>query len=394
MSKTRSAGFVAVLVGLTLPWGAAQAADGVEAQQQSAAQTSEQKKQDGKKQDGKRSGDRAAKTKPGELRKADVVKHGWWWTANEPPPETGLLAAPQPPTPTTPNGTLAVGALGGDPERLSAIEVRLKAKPGSTVRSFEMVLRESAQPGANVNAEGAKILACPVTELFWADGTAAAWKDRPEYDCEAASAKGERLASGVWRFDLGDIAQAWLAEGNSDSRSVVLVEDVEAPEAFQVAFEGQKLDGIGLALKASPPAPLPDPDTSGSSGGGTSGSTGSGVSGGGGGSGGGLGSTGGSFGGGEPSLVGGPDPQPASEPQAAEPAAEKEVGLLPVAGTPAWYSGIPRTGLLLVPFALGLAYLIMLALGPDGRPVPATGRHGVSRALDRLRQSRVGGVAR
>ena len=37
--------------------------------------------------------------------------------------------------------------------------------------------------------------------------------------------------------------------------------------------------------------------------------------------------------------------------------------------------------------ALGLAYLIMLALGPDGRPVPATGRHGVSRALDRLRQA-------
>lgn len=388
MSKTRSAGFVAVLLGLALPWGGvAEAADRAGAKQsseQSAKQSEKKQKQ-------------AAKPKPGDHRKASVIKHGWWWTANEPPPETGLLAAPQPPTPTTPKGTLAVGALGGDPERISAVEVKLKAKPGSDVRSFDMVLRESAEPGANVNAEGAKILACPVVELFWADGTAAAWKDRPEYDCEAASAEGKRDDKGLWHFDLTDIAATWLAEDNADSRSVVLVEAVDAPEGFQVAFEGQKLEGIGLALKASPPAPLPDPDDSG---GGTSGSTGTGVSSGvasggsSGGSAGGLGSSGSSLGGGEPSLIGGPDPKAGGQPQAAPPVAEKEVGLIPMAGTPAWYSGIPRVGMLLVPFALGLAYLIMLALGPDGRPLPVTGRHGVSRALDRLRQVRLGGVTR
>lgn len=403
MSKTWSAGFVAVVVGLTLPWGGvAEAAERTGAEQsaekagkaESKAESKADTKADKK---AEKSRKRAMKTEPGEERKASVVKHGWWWTANEPPPETGLLAAPQPPTPTTPNGTLAVGALGGDPERIAAIEVALKAKPGSEVRSFDMVLRESAQPGANVNAEGATILACPVVELFWADGNAAAWKDRPEYDCEIASAKGTRDETGLWHFDLSDIAATWLAEDNADSRSVVLVEGVDAPEGFQVAFDGRKLEGIGLALKATPPTALPDPDDSGTT---TSGSTGSGVSSGGS-SGGSSGSSGGfgssdsgSLGGGEPSLIGGPDPQAGGEPQAAPPAAEEQVGMIPVAGTPAWYSGIPRTGLLLVPFALGLAYLIMLALGPDGRPLPATGRHGVSRALDRLRQVRPGGVAR
>lgn len=397
MTKTWSAGFVAVLLGLTLPWGgaaeAAHRADAKQSTKQSEAKAEHKLDQ----KSGHKSGHKSAKTKPGEQRKASVVKHGWWWSVNEPPPETGLLAAPQPPTPTTPKGALAVGALGGDPERLSAVEVQLKAKPGSTVRSFEMVLRESADPGANVNAEAAKILACPVVELFWADGAAAAWKDRPEYDCEVASAPGVRDAKGLWRFDLTDIAATWLEEDNADSRSVVLVEDVAAPEGFQVAFDGPKLEGIGLALKAVPPATLPDPDTSDD--GGTSGSTGSGAGTGGGSgsglsSGGGGGSLGGSLGGGEPSLIGGPDPQSAGQPQASAPVAESEVGMVPVAGAPAWYSGIPRTGMLLVPVALGLAYLIMLALGPDGRPAPATGRHGVSRALDRLRQVRPDGVAR
>jgi hypothetical protein len=53
-----------------------------------------------------------------------------------------------------------------------------------------------------------------------------------------------------------------------------------------------------------------------------------------------------------------------------------------------WYGGLPKATFLLVPFALGLAYLAMLALGPDAQPTTtSTSRHGVSRALDRLRQA-------
>lgn len=361
MSTTWRAGFIALLFGLALPLATAGSAEA--AGKQTPA--------------------------PGDKKRAQVVKAGWWWVANEPPPETGLFAAPQAPTPTTPKGSIPVGAVAGDPEKVSAIEVRLKAETGATVKSFEMVLRESDEPGANTNAEAARILACPVTELFWADGSAAAWKDQPSYDCKEASAAGKRTKKGLWRFDLTDIAAGWLTEGNTNSHSVVLVEDVEAPESFQVALDGPKDKGVGLELKALPPAEpdedddaLPDSGTSGSSS-----SSGTSSTGGGGGSAPSLGSGGGGD-------IGGAAPVPMDDgaaPQAsgAEPAAP-EAGTLeaaPMAANPAWHTGIPRPAFLMAPLALGLAYLIMLALGPDGRPAPATGRHGVSRALDRLREA-------
>ena len=112
-----------------------------------------------------------------------------------------------------------------------------------------MVLRESDEPGANTHADAARLLACPVTELFWADGSGAAWKDQPTYDCKTASAEGKRSKKGLWRFDLTAIAAGWLEEGNTDSRSVVLVEDVEAPESFQLALEGPKDEGVRAAAE-------------------------------------------------------------------------------------------------------------------------------------------------
>lgn len=346
--------------------------------------------------DRRQEGDRKQPTPaPGDTIKAKVVKTGWWWLANEPPPETGVLAPPQPPTPTTPKGSIPVGAAAGDPERISAIEVRLKAEPGSSVTSFEMVLRETSEPGANANAEQAAVVACPVTEAFWADGNAAAWKNRPSYDCSLAEAEGKRNARGLWRFDLTPFAAVWLTEGNADSRSVVLVEKVEAPEGFQIAFDGPKAEGVGLELKASPPADVPDdsdgtdgfPGGGAAAGGGTGGFSGSGSSGGSGLSGGttsALGSGGGDLG--EAAAAGGPvtTSQEDARGQSAPP---RQLEATPVAAVAPWYSGMPKAAYVLGPLALVLAYLIMLALGPQGRPVPVTGRRGVSRALDRLRET-------
>ncbi len=244
--RTTAAG---VLLALTLPALAAPATASRDGEQRQPALREEQDQR-------KKPGKKAPAPAPGETIKASVVKTGWWWLANEPPPETGVLAAPSAPTPTTPKGSLPVGAAAGDPERISAIEVRLKAAPGSTVRSFEMVLRESGEPAANANAEQATVVACPVTEVFWADGTAAAWKNRPDYDCSLATAKGARDAKGLWRFDLTSFAETWLTEGNADSRSVVLVEKVPAPEGFQVAFDGVKADGVGLEPARLDPPPM------------------------------------------------------------------------------------------------------------------------------------------
>lgn len=370
-----------VLLALTLPALAAPATAAAGSERRQPA-TSEDREQ-------RQGPDRKQRTPaPGETIKATVVKTGWWWVANEPPPETGVLASPVAPTPTTPKGSVPVGAAAGEPERISAIEVRLKAEPGSAVNSFEMVLRETSAPGANANAEQATIVACPVTEAFWADGAAAAWKSRPAYDCSLAEAEGKRTAKGLWRFDLTSFAATWLAEGNVDSRSVVLVEKVEAPEGFQVAFDGPKAEGVGLELKAQPPTDVPG-ETGGlptggvggsSSAGGFSGGSASPVDSG-------LGAVGGGAGlGGSPITSEPVSGQPAAA-TSEEPRAAARLQATPVAAVAPWYSGMPKAAYLLLPLTLALAYLIMLALGPAARPVPVTGRRGVSRALDRLRET-------
>lgn len=73
-------------------------------------------------------------------------------------------------------------------------------------------------------------------------------------------------------------------------------------------------------------------------------------------------------------------------PAEAAPAAETELAAATMAVAPPWYAGLSGGGLLLLPFALGLGYLMMLALGPDTQPVATTTQHGVGRALDRLRR--------
>jgi hypothetical protein len=358
----------------------------------------------------------AAKVAPGTTHGGEVVKTGWWWAANEPPAETGILAAPQPTPPNVPAGTLPVAAVGGDPEKVSAIEFALDAEPGSSVTSFDLVLRETDEPGANTNQDTARVVACPVVEGFWADGNAAAWKARPEFDCELASAPGERAATGVWRFDLTAVAALWLSEENTSSTSVVLVEDVDAPDSFQVGFVGMAAKGIGF--KAVTVAPAKGGGSGGGSGGtGEAGTGGTGTAGGtglagGGGAGtpltsGGVDSSTGSAVGTGSGISTPPDgdgdlaPAPelagvaTDETAVAAPAAGEtaQVSAIPIAAPP-WYAGIPKAGLLLLPLTLGLAYLMMLALGPDAQPSTVTARHGVSRALDRLRRAGAQAVAR
>lgn len=340
---------------------------------------------------------------PGTLRGASVVKTGWWYVANEPPPDTGVVAAPQPPSPNTPAGAMPVAAVVGETAKISAIELAFEAEPGSSIDKLEMVLQESGQPGAALGTEVAALVACPVTEVFWADGQGAAWKNRPAHDCDLASAVGERDEDGRWSFDLTALAAGWLDTDFVGSRSVVLVEQAEAPVTFDVSFDGPAADGVGLDVRTTPPAETPDQEgTDGSTSGGSTDS-----------SGGGDGSFGGSTGtegldgfddggggGGGDSLgdLGAPS---SSDPGAGGDAAgggaiegDLDAAAAPVAGFPAWYSGLPRATPVLLPLVLGIAYLMMLALGPAGRPDPSANRRGVSRALDRLRETRTLALAK
>ncbi|MGH3863418.1 MAG: hypothetical protein ACRDSQ_28265, partial [Actinokineospora sp.] len=214
----------------------------------------------------------APEVTPGTLSGVSVVKTGWWWRVNE-TPDQPAAAPPAVAPPNAPNGSLPVAAAVGDPEKISAIEFALDAEPGATVTSFVLSLKQSGATAANANQESAKIIACPVTE-FWADGQAAPWKTQPLFDC-GASAAGTAGPNGVWTFDLTSMASTWLAPGSSAPTSVVIVEQVEAPATFQVAFDGPAANGVGAKLVSTPAPPTTDPSTPDSSvGGGSDGSSG------------------------------------------------------------------------------------------------------------------------
>lgn len=320
-----------------------------------------------------------AGARPGTEKGAALVKTGWWWVGNDTPLDETVVAPPQPSPPNVPKGALPVAAVGGEPEKLSALELRLDAGPGSFVDQAVLVLRESTEHGATVNAENATVLACPVTDAFWADGAAASWKARPTYDCDLASAQGERDAkTGLWTFDLTAVAALWTVEGHSGSTAVALVEGVDAPVGFQVSFDGVAAKGIGLAFAFSEPvdgAPVSPADLGAAAGparsGGSPGASTAGISGG----------------------ISGPLAESAAatvqsvgEPAVAEAAQElvAKPASAPMA-MPPWYSGIPAAGYALLPLVLGLAYLLMLALGPDAQPAAGPTQRGVGRALERLR---------
>ena len=324
-----------------------------------------------------------AGVRPGTAKGAELVKTGWWWAGNETPLDETVVAPPQPSPPNVPKGALPVSAAGGEPEKVAALEFKLAGKPGGFVEKAVLVLRENGDPGATVNAENAKVLACPVTESFWADGAGAAWKARPAYDCDLASAAGERDAkTGVWTFDLTAVASLWTAEGHKGSTSVALVEGGEAPESFQVAFDGPAAKGVGFVFEVGDaPSLAPLPTTGGVSAGPVApgGGSNSAISGA-------LSSSAGSAGPlatAEVAPVGAE--ATAADPAVAAPATAATTPVSSAITVPAWYSGIPAAGYVLVPLVLGLAYLLMLALGPDAQPAAGPSQNGVARALERLR---------
>jgi hypothetical protein len=342
---------------------------------------------------------------PGTADGASVVKVGWWWRANDSTPaDDTSVGVPQPRSPRVPEGSLPVTAVGGEPEKMSAVEFSIDAPAGSTVDSFTLALRENAEPDAALNQQDAAILACPVTDVFWAHGQGARWSTRPAYDCQAGQV-GKRGDEGVWTFDLTGLAKGWTSAFPTRAPAVVLVEDVGAPESFQVTFDGVAAKGIGLRVETTPPPATGTTGTTGTDRGGEAVTAGGAVSGAavpndigapaGGGPAGplpGVGSGSVPSGAGAPSLptVAAGAPLPATGggvPEVAPPVARASTAIVSTPPPP-WYAGISWAGFLLVPFALGLAYVAMLALGPDAQPATGGAQHGVGRALERLQRMR------
>lgn len=324
---------------------------------------------------------------PGTIDGGSVAKTGWWWSANATTPADGAVAAPRPPAPGVPKDAMAVAAVKGDADKISAIEFTLDAAPGSTLETFSLSFAESAEPGSQVNSEAAAILACPVTDAFWAGEQSANWDTKPAYDCSEANALGKRSEKGVWSFDLSALAATWTAADFTGSRSVVLVPHVEAPASFQTVLAPESAKGIGLKITAQPPPksgagdPSPSPTAPDSTPPSTSGAP--------------TVPTTDSGGAAPPAPPVEPPPlaevpaAPTGEVPAAAPAPAAPVaGAVPVAasGQRPWWSGLPWLTVLALPLGLGLAYVAMVALGPDSQPMVATtGR--VTSALARLRQA-------
>jgi hypothetical protein len=326
----------------------------------------------------------AKKPEPGRQRGGDVVQTGWWSRTNEPLPETGLLAPPNVPAPAAPSGTLPVAVANGETERIAAVELRLAGPPNATVDLLQLALQESDEKGSQISPELARVTACPVTESFWVGTENGTWENQPEFDCEALSAPGERDKRGVWTFDLTFLASEWLASGYGSSTAVVLVGEAAGdngePLSFQVAFDGDKAKGIGLVASTSP-SPGTAPIAAAPPAPGAPATTGSGASVGGGGLSGGASMPSGGAPGGAPVAVGADQPSPEAAPatdQAVQTVSSPQL---------AWHAGLGKPVFLLLPLVLALAYLLMLANGPAAQPTGVTGRRGVSRALDRMRQA-------
>ncbi|MPY80214.1 MAG: hypothetical protein GEV04_17495 [Actinophytocola sp.] len=329
---------------------------------------------------------------PGTESGATVTQTGWWWKSNdnsETPEELrpGTDAVPPPPPPkNVPEGTLPVAAQAGEPDKMSAIQFDLDAEPGALVSSFVVSLRENKDPAANMAADAKEttVAACEVTEGYWTSGEAAAWQARPDYD-DVGCAEGVRNANGVWTFDLTTLAMDWLEEGKT-SAAIALVEDVDEPTSFQVVYDGPTKDGVGTSLQTTPGGGSPAIGT------GSSGTADIDVS----------------------SGTAGSDPVPASggvpamssagidamppaaqapaavsgqAPQAPQQPQQPQAVGQPYQIAPSALEAMPAGVWLLAPIVLGMAYLMMLALGPAGEPNAHLTRRGVSKALERLRST-------
>src|SRR5688572_20862817 len=77
-------------------------------------------------------------------------KEGWWNQAAD-----ATAGTPLPPPPTTvPEGAIAVGSAGGQPDKVAAIGVVVDAERGSVVDRFVLTLKEAEGTGAQ-QGEGA-----------------------------------------------------------------------------------------------------------------------------------------------------------------------------------------------------------------------------------------------
>lgn len=177
-----------------------------------------------------------------------VDRDGWWSRANG---GDVPLTAPSLPF-GVPDKAIAVAASNGEPDKMAAVGIMLDVDPAKFQR-LVLNLAEVTDPGANVGVvanpaggtAGGAVDACLVTGA-WATTKKGAWPTRPTIDV-AACVPGARSAEGVWSFDVTPFARRWLA-GEVPPNGVALIEHVDAPVSFQVAWGDRTTPSISFSL--------------------------------------------------------------------------------------------------------------------------------------------------
>jgi hypothetical protein len=342
----------------------------------------------------------------GETRAA-ATQDGWWNRLQGPadsepdgnPVRPLVPALPKPPN--VPADAIAVGATGGQVDKVAAVGVDVSMADGDTLDGLVLHLKEAEGNGANLGADRAKVLACPATTP-WGAAQNANWRDRPVADCSLGSSEGARAGDGTWTFDLAALGRQWADPGGAlANNGVVLSVDPASSPNAQISWLDVDSGQVTVELTATPAAagagsdagpPVPDaglpaapgppaadaPPTpsiaSGADGAGRSGATGP------------VDYT---FGSGPSAAAGGEITASEAPP---EPPGQVALDTAPGSSGPAlharpavdFWEHVPPPTALLVPVVLALAVLIGIALGPAGRPSPVFRREGgLSRALAR-----------
>jgi hypothetical protein len=175
---------------------------------------------------------------------ATVAKEAWWSEYNAGLPVAG-------PT-TVPADALGVGNNVAGPDKIAAIGMTLGAPLGSTVQTLRLYLKESTEPGANLGAETAAVVACPITGT-WEPVLNGKWDDRAEYDCALAKIEGKRSDEGIWSFNLAPVGSQWLsADLPLDQEGIALLVEQSATPV-QVSYRSIRTGDFRLDFAAVAP---------------------------------------------------------------------------------------------------------------------------------------------
>jgi hypothetical protein len=340
-----------------------------------------------------------------------AATHDGWWNRLQGPQEGEPAGNPirpivpaLPKPPNVPADAISVGATAGQVDKVAAVGIDVVLADGASLDRLVLRLEESGASGANVGADKAKVLACPATSP-WGPGQNGNWQDRPLADCSLGSAEGARGEDGTWTFDLAVIGRLWADPfAPLPAHGIVLSVDPAASQSpVQVSWLNLETGKVGVELAATPPtggttdggpysadpaAVVPAetasgtaPDTSADSR--AYPSTGAGA----------IGTPDYAIGtgtGADAAMPAASDTSatgstPGSAPETIVDAApDRSSGVLQSRRAVDFWERVPTPTALLIPVALGLAFLISVTLGPAGRPSPVFRREGgLSRALAR-----------